>query len=47
MEFIVEERLLEQEKVLSLLNEARELTAIFVASRKTTRDRNEEFALQD
>ena len=46
MEFIVEEELLEEEKVLSLLNEGRELAAIFVASRKTTRDRNEEFALK-
>ena len=47
MEFIVEEQLLDEDKILPLLNEGRELTAIFVVSRKTIRDRSEEFALKE
>ena len=35
LEFIIDEKLIEREKVIPLLNEARELTAIFIASRKT------------
>jgi len=35
MEFVVDERLLDGEQVVLLLNEGKELTAIFVASRKT------------
>ena len=37
MEFIIDELLLKKVKVGPLLEEARELTAIFVASRKTAR----------
>jgi len=37
MEFIIDEQLLSRQKVNLLLQEARELTAIFVASRKTAR----------
>ena len=43
LEFIVDEKLLDEKKVASLLNEARELTAIFVASRKTAKNRSSEF----
>lgn len=35
LEFIIDEQLLEKEKVEPLLKEAAELTSIFVASRKT------------
>ncbi|NPA69143.1 MAG: four helix bundle protein [Chlorobi bacterium] len=34
-EFIIEENLIKKERVYGLLNEAKELTAIFIASRKT------------
>ena len=44
MEFIVEEGLLDEERVAPLLSEAREITAIFVASRKTARNRTTELA---
>ena len=37
LEFIIDEKLLEKERVIPLLNEAHELTAIFVSSRKTAR----------
>jgi len=43
LEFHVDENLLDKKKVASLLNEAKELTAIFVASRKTMKDRSPEF----
>jgi len=43
MEFIVEEKLLDEQQVVSLLDEAKELTAIFMASRKTMKDRSSEF----
>jgi len=43
LEFIVDEKLLDGKKVAPLLNEARELTAIFVASRKTAKNRSLEF----
>jgi len=43
MEFIIEENMIDGKKVVPLLNEARELTAIFVASRKTVKDRRSEF----
>jgi four helix bundle protein len=39
LEFIIDEKLLEREKVLPLLNEAHELTSIFIASRKTAQRR--------
>jgi four helix bundle protein len=35
MEFILEEKLLSEKQVVGLLQEAKELTAIFVTSRKT------------
>ena len=44
MEFITEEKLLDKEQVVGLLEEGKELTAIFVTSRKTTKDRSPEFA---
>jgi len=47
MEFIIEERLLNEGQVVALLKEGRELTAIFVKSRKTTKDRSSEFAAED
>ena len=40
MEFIIEEGLLDKENVTSLLKEAKELIAIFIASRKTVKNRN-------
>ena len=43
MEFIIEESLLGERQVVSLLEEGRELTAIFVTSRKTTKDRSSDF----
>jgi len=43
LEFIIEEKLLKSNQVLPLLNEGRELAAIFIASRKTVRDRSSEF----
>ncbi len=38
LQFIIDEKLLETKKVNSLLNETKELTAIFIASRKTARN---------
>jgi len=35
MEFIMDEKMLERERVLSLFNEAHELTSIFIATRRT------------
>lgn len=35
LEFILDERLMEREKVLSLSNEAHELSSIFITTRKT------------
>jgi four helix bundle protein len=43
MEFLTDEHLLEKHLVSPLLKEARELTAIFVAARKTARNRANEF----
>jgi len=39
LEFIIDERLLEKDKVFSLLNEAHELTSIFIVSRRTAQKR--------
>jgi len=39
MEFIVDEKLLDEKQVVGLLQEGKELTAIFVASRKTIKNR--------
>ncbi len=38
LEFVVDEKLLKEKKVVSLLNEAKELTSIFVSSRKTIKN---------
>ncbi len=43
MEFSVEEGMLKEQRVAPLLMEAHELTSIFVASRKTARNRTSEF----
>ena len=37
MEFVIDEKLLDEKKIIPLLEEARELTAIFISSRKTAR----------
>ncbi len=37
MEFIIDENLMDEKKVSPLLKEAKELTSIFIASRKTAR----------
>ena len=47
MEFIVEEKLLSEKQVSDLLHEGKELTAIFITSRKTTKDRSTEFIPED
>ena len=39
LEFIIDERLLEKDKVFQLLNEAHELTSIFITSRRTAQKR--------
>ena len=39
LEFIIDERLIEKDKVFPLLNEAHELTSIFIASRRTAQKR--------
>jgi len=38
IQFIVDENLLSEKRVLPLLGEAKELTAIFVSARKTIRN---------
>ena len=43
MEFIIEEKLLKEKQVVDLLREDQELTAIFIKSRKTIKDRSSEF----
>lgn len=43
MKFIIEEKLLIEKQVVDLLREGQELTAIFIKSRKTTRNRSSEF----
>jgi four helix bundle protein len=40
LEFIIDEKLMPNKRVQSLLNEAGELTAIFYSSRKTARKKN-------
>ena len=40
LEFIIDEKLLERDKVLPLLNEAHELASIFVVSRRTAQKKN-------
>ena len=41
MEFVIDEQLLNKAKVTPLLGEAKELTKIFVSSRKTARKNNQ------
>ncbi|MEE8381471.1 MAG: hypothetical protein V3R78_06320 [Thermodesulfobacteriota bacterium] len=41
-EFIIDEKLLKKELIKPLLKEAEELTAIFIASRKTARKKTNE-----
>ena len=43
MEFIIEEKLLNKHQVSSLIEEGKELSAIFIKSRKTTKNRSPEF----
>jgi four helix bundle protein len=43
LQFIIDESLLEEPRVTPLLNEADELTRIFVSGRKTVKDRSSEF----
>ena len=40
LEFIIDERLLEKDKVFPLLNEAHELTSIFIVSRRTAQKKD-------
>ena len=47
MEFITEEKLLNKNQVSSLIEEGKELTAIFIKSRKTTKNRNPEFTAKE
>jgi four helix bundle protein len=47
MEFIIEEKLLNERQVVGFLEEGKELTAIFVTSRKTTKDRSSEFVVEN
>jgi len=47
MEFIIEEELLNERQVTDLLKEGGELTAIFVKSRITAKDRSSEFTKED
>jgi len=44
LEFIIDEKLLEESRVAPLLVEGMELTSIFVKSRKTSKNRSPEFA---
>jgi len=46
LEFIIYEKLLKEKPVLPLLNEAEELTKIFVKSRMTVKNRRSEFAVR-
>jgi len=46
MEFIIEEKLLNERQIVDLLKEGKELTSIFVTSRKTTKDRSSEFVTE-
>ncbi len=43
LQFIIDENLLEEPRVMPLLSEAGELTRIFVSGRKTVKDRSPEF----
>jgi len=47
MQFIIDEKLLNERKVIDLLEEGKELTAIFIKSRKTIKDRSPEFVKEN
>ncbi len=47
MEFIIEEKLLNGREVVGLLEEGKELTSIFVTSRKTIKNRSLEFVTEN
>ena len=47
MQFIIDEHLIEENMVQPLLGEAKELTAILIASRKTAKNRALEFITSD
>jgi len=38
IQFVIDEKMLNERRVISLLNESKELTAIFMAARKTTKN---------
>jgi len=46
LEFIIDEKLLKVNQVTPLLDEGKELTAIFMASRKTIKNRTSEFVCE-
>ena len=46
MEFIIDEKVLSEKLVADLLQEGKELKAIFISSRKTTKDRSAEFVME-
>ncbi|RLB83610.1 MAG: hypothetical protein DRH17_01675 [Deltaproteobacteria bacterium] len=41
LEFIMDEKLIERKRVLPLLNEAHELSSIFITTRKTAQKKNQ------
>ena len=47
MQFIIDEKLFNERKVTDLLEEGKELTAIFIKSRKTIKDRSSEFVAEN
>lgn len=47
IEFIADHQLVNQKRLLSLLKEAKELTAIFVASQKTARRKNGKLKMEN
>jgi four helix bundle protein len=47
LEFIIEEGILKSDSVESLLKEGQELTSIFIVSRKTVKNRSDEFYVAD
>ncbi len=47
LEFIIDDQLLSKDRVLPLLKEAEELTAIFISSRKTARQKNCQLSIEN
>jgi four helix bundle protein len=43
LEFVIEQKLLSEKRIGNLLKEGKELTAVFITSRKTVKNRKEEF----